>query len=101
MTNIHVIDYISNARTPEEAEVFMQAVIPHLDNDQNLIIDFAGIQNYSHIFFDNSFDKLAHRYGIYKILNIRTINMTVQGRIAYLSSMDETERILKNMKKQQ
>lgn len=94
---IKLKDYIARAVTKTEADKVHDVLVPELNANRNIVLDFQDIEYYSGTFFENSLGKLAHEYGIDRIMKIRTVNMTVTGRVSYLSAMDTIERVLKGM----
>lgn len=94
MAIIKISDFSKEAASKTKGLILKEKLLEHFDDD-DLAVDFTGIEMFASPFFNNSFSALALIYGFEKINNIKKIGLDSTGQNTYDTSI-ENARLLSN-----
>lgn len=95
MINIKISDFSREAASQTKGIQLREQMERLLKEAKSFSVDFDGISRFASPFFNNSFASLALIYGFNAIENIRLLNLSEIGNLAYSTSMDNA-RLLSN-----
>lgn len=94
---IRLLDFTNEAASKTKGLQLKEMIIANIQ-EENLEIDFSGIERFASPFFNNSFSALALVYGFEKINSIKLIGINETGRSTYDTSMENARLLSRNEK---
>lgn len=94
--NIKISSFSKEAATKTKGIILRNKIEKHLQEIDNLTIDFESITRFASPFFNNSFAALAIIHGFEKISKIKTINLSTVGKETLDTSMMNAQMLSKN-----
>lgn len=91
MCLITIASFSTEAASKSKGEQLRGLLEERIKNKKEITVDFKGISRFASPFFNNSFAGLALVYGFDTIREIKIINISDIGKLAYDTSMDNAQ----------
>ncbi len=96
METINLAVFTTEAASKSKGELLKKILMQYIELNQEISVDFAGINRFASPFFNNSFASLALIYGFDLVKKIKLLNISETGLHTYETSLENAELIAEN-----
>ena len=91
MTTIKVNEFLETAFDMEDAEILKEKIMPYIESDKHVLLDFKGVEQFTPLFFNTSLCSILFDIGKEKYDNLITVfNLPDYAKDSYEGCYEET-----------
>lgn len=91
MAIIKVNEFLDTAFDMEDAEILKDEVMPYIESDESVLLDFKGVIHFTSLFFNTSLCSILFKIGQEKYDNLVTVfNLPDYAKDSYEDCYEET-----------
>lgn len=91
MAIIKVNEFLETAFDMEDAEILKEKIIPYIESNESVLLDFKGVIHFTSLFFNTSLCSILFKIGQEKYDNLVTVfNLPDYAKDSYEDCYEET-----------
>ena len=91
MAIIKVNEFLETAFDMEDAEILKEKIMPYIESDEHVLLDFNGVEHFTPLFFNTSLCSILFDIGKEKYDNLITVfNLPDYAKDSYEDCYEET-----------